>query len=351
MDDPLLRIFAGDRMKAIMDKLGVPRGEPIEAGMVSRSIESAQRKVENRNFDIRKQLLEYDNVANEQRQIIYSQRNEVLEAADPSELVTGLRAGAVESLVRRYVPVNSIEEQWELEPLQDELAQQFGVVLDLKKYLDEQDELDDQGLADLAVQAANAAYEAKWKQVGREPFADFERSIIIQTVDQSWREHLAALDHLRQGIHLRGYAQKDPKQEYKRESFALFEQLLERVRDSVTRVLMNVQVQSPEEAEEAARLASERALALAQAASPSHAEFNPQASFSAEDPEALALAAQATGGNTFSHADEQPAGPIPSSASNEQAQTVRRDMPKVGRNEPCPCGSGKKFKHCHGALA
>ncbi|MGA0004740.1 MAG: preprotein translocase subunit SecA, partial [Burkholderiaceae bacterium] len=245
MDDPLLRIFAGDRMKAIMDKLGVPRGEPIEAGMVSRSIESAQRKVENRNFDIRKQLLEYDNVANEQRQIIYSQRNEVLEAADPSELVTGLRAGAVESLVRRYVPVNSIEEQWELEPLQDELAQQFGVVLDLKKCLDEHDELDDQGLADLAVQAANAAYEAKWKQVGREPFADFERSILIQTVDQSWREHLAALDHLRQGIHLRGYAQKDPKQEYKRESFALFEQLLERVRDSVTRVLMNVQVQSP----------------------------------------------------------------------------------------------------------
>ncbi|MGA0101676.1 MAG: preprotein translocase subunit SecA, partial [Burkholderiaceae bacterium] len=225
MDDPLLRIFAGDRMKAIMDKLGVPRGEPIEAGMVSRSIESAQRKVENRNFDIRKQLLEYDNVANEQRQIIYSQRNEVLEAADPSELVTGLRAGAVESLVRRYVPVNSIEEQWELEPLQDELAQQFGVVLDLKKCLDEHDELDDQGLADLAVQAANAAYEAKWKQVGREPFADFERSILIQTVDQSWREHLAALDHLRQGIHLRGYAQKDPKQEYKRESFALFEQL------------------------------------------------------------------------------------------------------------------------------
>ena len=212
------RIFAGDRMKAIMDKLGVPRGEPIEAGMVSRSIESAQRKVENRNFDIRKQLLEYDNVANEQRQIIYSQRNEVLEASDPSELVGDLRAGAVEALVRRHVPVNSIEEQWALEPLQDELAQQFGVVLDLKKLVDEQDELDDQGLADLAVQAANSVYEEKWKRVGREPFADFERSIIIQTVDQSWREHLAALDHLRQGIHLRGYAQKDPKQEYKRES-------------------------------------------------------------------------------------------------------------------------------------
>ena len=150
---------------------------------------------------------------------------------------------------------------------------------------------------------------------------------------------------------MRGYAQKDPKQEYKRESFALFEQLLERVRDSVTRVLMNVQVQSPEEAEEAARLASERALALAQAASPSHAEFNPQASFSAEDPEALALAAQSMGGATFSQADDQPAGSISSSASNEPAQTVRRDMPKVGRNEPCPCGSGKKFKHCHGALA
>ena len=354
MDDPLLRIFAGDRMKAIMDKLGVPRGEPIEAGMVSRSIESAQRKVENRNFDIRKQLLEYDNVANEQRQIIYSQRNEVLEASDPSELVGDLRAGAVEALVRRYVPFNSIEEQWALEPLQDELAQQFGVVLDLKKLVDEQDELDDQGLADLAVQAANSVYEEKWKRVGREPFADFERSIIIQTVDQSWREHLAALDHLRQGIHLRGYAQKDPKQEYKRESFTLFEQLLERVRDSVSRVLMNVQVQSQEEAEEAARLANARALALAQAASPTHAEFNPEVSFSADDPEALAIAAQGQSTNALAQALAQSAGQFPASmpgsADSDQAQTVRRDMPKVGRNEPCPCGSGKKFKHCHGTL-
>lgn len=354
MDDPLLRIFAGDRMKAIMDKLGVPRGEPIEAGMVSRSIESAQRKVENRNFDIRKQLLEYDNVANEQRQIIYSQRNEVLEATDPSELVTDLRAGAVEALVRRHVPVNSIEEQWALEPLQDELAQQFGVVLDLKKLVDEQDELDDQGLADLAVQAANSVYEEKWKQVGRQPFADFERSIIIQTVDQSWREHLAALDHLRQGIHLRGYAQKDPKQEYKRESFTLFEQLLERVRDSVSRVLMNVQVQSQEEAEEAARLANARALALAQAANPTHAEFDPEASFLADDPETLAIAAQGQATNALAQALAQAPGQLPSSmpaAPSDQAQTVRRDMPKVGRNEPCPCGSGKKFKHCHGALA
>ena len=351
MDDPLLRIFAGDRMKAIMDKLGVPRGEPIEAGMVSRSIESAQRKVENRNFDIRKQLLEYDNVANEQRQIIYSQRNEVLEASDPSELVGDLRAGAVEALVRRYVPVNSIEEQWALEPLQDELAQQFGVVLDLKKLVDEQDELDDQGLADLAVQAANSVYEEKWKQVGREPFADFERSIIIQTVDQSWREHLAALDHLRQGIHLRGYAQKDPKQEYKRESFTLFEQLLERVRDSVSRVLMNVKVQSQEEAEEAARLANARALALAQAANPTHAEFNPEASFSADDTETLAMAAQGQSTNTLIQAPGQFPSSMPGSAASDQAQTVRRDMPKVGRNEPCPCGSGKKFKHCHGALA
>jgi preprotein translocase subunit SecA len=357
MDDPLLRIFAGDRMKAIMDKLGVPRGEPIEAGMVSRSIESAQRKVENRNFDIRKQLLEYDNVANEQRQIIYSQRNEVLEAQDPAELITGLRIGAVEALVRRYVPVNSIEEQWELEPLQEELAQQFGLALDLKKCVDEQDELDDQGVADLVVQAATQAYEEKWKQVGRDPFIDFERSILIQTVDQSWREHLAALDHLRQGIHLRGYAQKDPKQEYKRESFALFEQLLERVRDSVTRVLMNVQVQSQEEAEEAARLANARAQALADAANTLHASFNPEAAFSSDDPEALALAAQDLAANNLSG---EPArlsqGPVAgqslgSSTGGDQAQPVRRDLPKVGRNEPCPCGSGKKFKHCHGALA
>ena len=344
-------------MKAIMDKLGVPRGEPIEAGMVSRSIESAQRKVENRNFDIRKQLLEYDNVANEQRQIIYSQRNEVLEAQDPSELITGLRVGAVEALVRRYVPVNSIEEQWELEPLQEELAQQFGLALDLKKCVDEQDELDDQGVADLVVQAATQAYEEKWKQVGRDPFIDFERSILIQTVDQSWREHLAALDHLRQGIHLRGYAQKDPKQEYKRESFALFEQLLERVRDSVTRVLMNVQVQSQEEAEEAARLANARAQALADAANTLHASFNPEASFSSDDPEALALAAQDLAANNPSG---EPAGlsqgpvagsSLGSSTGGDQAQPVRRDLPKVGRNEPCPCGSGKKYKHCHGALA
>ena len=357
MDDPLLRIFAGDRMKAIMDKLGVPRGEPIEAGMVSRSIESAQRKVENRNFDIRKQLLEYDNVANEQRQIIYSQRNEVLEAQDPAELITGLRIGAVEALVRRYVPVNSIEEQWELEPLQEELAQQFGLALDLKKCVDEQDELDDQGVADLVVQAATQAYEEKWKQVGRDPFIDFERSILIQTVDQSWREHLAALDHLRQGIHLRGYAQKDPKQEYKRESFALFEQLLERVRDSVTRVLMNVQVQSQEEAEEAARLANARAQALADAANTLHASFNPEAAFSSDDPEALALAVQDLAANNLSG---EPAGlsqgpvagqSLGSSTGVDQAQPVRRDLPKVGRNEPCPCGSGKKFKHCHGALA
>lgn len=333
MDDPLLRIFAGDRMKAIMDRLGVPRGEPIEAGMVSRSIESAQRKVENRNFDMRKQLLEYDDVANEQRKIIYSQRNEILESEDLSELVTSLRRGSVEEVVRAYVPVESVEEQWDLEGLQKVLQNEWRLGIDLKSMADVNHELDDNDLTEAILQAADKAYADKVDPVGREAFNSFERSVLLQAVDSTWREHLAALDHLRQGIHLRGYAQKNPKQEYKREAFALFEQTLDRIRNEVTRVLMNVEVQSAEQVQQAAPAAPRLADVQYQ-----HADFDSQAALAGADPEALALAAQSP---VTSESDQE---------GQSAAAPVRRTEPKVGRNDPCPCGSGKKFKQCCGKL-
>jgi preprotein translocase subunit SecA len=334
MDDPLLRIFAGDRMKAIMNRLGVPRGEPIEAGMVSRSIESAQRKVENRNFDMRKQLLEYDDVANEQRKIIYSQRNEILESDDLSELVTNLRQGTLDEVVRAYVPQESIEEQWDLEGLQKALANDWRLSLDLKAMAESSQELDDGDIAQAVIQAANKAYAEKVEPVGREAFNSFERSVLLQAVDSTWREHLAALDHLRQGIHLRGYAQKNPKQEYKREAFALFEQTLDKIRNDVTRVLLNVEIQSAEQVEQAAPQAPRLADVQYQ-----HADFDSQAALAGADPEALALAAQSPE-SVQRQADEQ-----------ASVAPVRRVEPKVGRNDPCPCGSGKKFKQCCGRLA
>lgn len=335
MDDPLLRIFAGDRMKAIMTKLGVPRGEPIEAGMVSRSIESAQRKVENRNFDMRKQLLEYDDVANEQRKIIYSQRNEILESEDLADLVMSLRQGMMEEVVRTFVPAESVEEQWDLPGLERTLAEEWHLAIDLQSAAKANETFDDEDVLKLVIDAADKAYADKVEPVGREPFNNYERSVLLQAVDTTWREHLAALDHLRQGIHLRGYAQKNPKQEYKREAFALFEQTLDRIRHDVTRVLMNVEVQSAEQVEQAVPEAPALADVRYQ-----HADFDAQAALSGEDPEVLALAAQ------------QPSA-APASASGDSAavEQVRRSEPKVGRNDPCPCGSGKKYKQCHGKLA
>ncbi|MGA0881288.1 MAG: preprotein translocase subunit SecA, partial [Burkholderiaceae bacterium] len=252
MDDPLLRIFAGDRMKAIMDRLGVPRGEAIEAGMVTRSIEGAQRKVENRNFEIRKQLLDYDNVANEQRQIIYAQRNEILESDDLSGLVRQLREGSIEAAVRGFIPAESIEEQWDVPAAEAALRERFRLEVPLQAQIQQAQEIDDAGVVSLAIEAAQSAYDQKLALVPSGAFHEFERSILLQHLDSAWREHLAALDHLRQGIHLRGYAQKDPKQEYKREAFALFEQLLARVRDEVTGLLMSVEIASEEEAARAA---------------------------------------------------------------------------------------------------
>ena len=297
MEDPLLRIFAGEKMQALMNKLRLPEGEAIEAGIVSRSIETAQRKVESRNFDIRKQLLEYDDVANDQRKEIYALRNEILENKDVSGPVKELRDGYFTSLFRHYVPADTVEEQWDLEGLEKELKEQWNLDVPLKATLEKSESSDDQELLDMLLAATNKVYDEKVALVGHEAFAQFERNVLLQFLDQRWREHLSQLDMLRQGIYLRGYAQKQPKQEYKREAFELFANLLETVGADVARVLMNVQIRQPEPEEVAA--------AQQEAQAPAQQEALPQE----EDP--------------FAH---------------------------VGRNDPCPCGSGKKFKDCHGKL-
>ncbi len=297
MEDPLLRIFAGEKMQALMNKLRLPEGEAIEAGIVSRSIETAQRKVESRNFDIRKQLLEYDDVANDQRKEIYALRNEILENKDVSGPVKELRDGYFTSLFRHYVLADTVEEQWDLEGLEKELKEQWNLDVPLKATLEKSESSDDQELLDMLLAATNKVYDEKVALVGHEAFAQFERNVLLQFLDQRWREHLSQLDMLRQGIYLRGYAQKQPKQEYKREAFELFANLLETVGADVTRVLMNVQIRQPEPEEVAA--------AQQEAQAPAQQEALPQE----EDP--------------FAH---------------------------VGRNDPCPCGSGKKFKDCHGKL-
>jgi preprotein translocase subunit SecA len=328
MEDPLLRIFAGDRMRAIMDRLKMPEGEAIEAGMVSRSIETAQRKVEARNFDIRKQLLEYDDVANDQRREIYRLRNDILESDSVADMVANLRRGHFTDLFRSFVPAESVEEQWDIDGLAKALAGDWQIELPLRQWVDSEESLTDEQLLERVLKAADEAYGAKVGQVGAESFGNFERSIMLQLVDQHWREHLAALDHLRQGIHLRGYAQKQPKQEYKREAFELFGSLIDRVRADVIRILMNVRIQTPEEvaaAEQRIEQESERRLEQAQA---QHVAFG-----SAE--------AEQDGADTAVLAEgEEP-----------KAQPFKRYGDKIGRNDPCPCGSGRKYKQCHGKLA
>ncbi|MCE2970329.1 MAG: preprotein translocase subunit SecA [Burkholderiales bacterium] len=332
MGDPLLRIFAGDRMRAIVDRLKLPEGEAIEAGMVTRSIETAQRKVEARNFDIRKQLLEYDDVANDQRREIYRLRNEILETKDPAEMVTNLRHGFFTDLFRTHLPPETVEEQWDIAGLSKTLASDWGIDLPFAQWLESEENLHADDLLQRLLKAVDEAYAAKVAQVGAEAFSSFERSIMLQMLDGAWREHLAALDHLRQGIHLRGYAAKQPKQEYKREAFELFGLLLDRVRADVVRVLMNVRVQTQQEvaaAEQKMEEASERRLEQARA---QHAELGVGVAAAAEaatDVEALTL-------------------PEPTEV---KAQPFKRFGDKIGRNDPCPCGSGKKYKQCHGKLA
>ena len=317
LDDSLMRIFAGDRVRAIMDKLKMPEGEAIEAGIVTRSIESAQRKVEGRNFDVRKQLLEYDDVSNDQRKVIYQQRNDIIDALDLSAQITSLREGCMTEVVRAFVPAESVEEQWDLPGLQQLLAVDWGLSLDLAALVSAASEITDAEILDQVLQAANAAYEAKVALVGREQMGNFERVVLLQHIDSNWRDHLSALDYLRQGIHLRGYAQKQPKQEYKREAFQLFGMLLDTVRNEVTRLLMNVKIQSPEQVNQAAEQLETQAERL------SHVTYT--APTETGEPETLADSGLLT----------------------QSAQEV----PRVGRNDPCPCGSGLKYKACHGKLS
>ena len=333
LDDPLLRIFAGDRVRSIMDRLKMPEGEAIEAGIVTRSIESAQRKVEARNFDIRKQLLEYDDVANDQRKVIYQQRNELLESQDIGETIDAMRHSVLGDVVAQFVPEGSIEEQWDLPELEEALRRDWQLDLALQEMVNESTSITAEEIRDAVVQAADELYEAKVAMVGRESFAAFERSIMLQTMDRLWREHLAALDHLRQGIHLRGYAQKNPKQEYKREAFELFAAMLEAIKQDVTRVVMNVQIQSPEQLEEVAEQIEEQGGQI------DHVEFQ-HATFEAVDGAQIDAPALA----------ELPPGAVSASAA-AVAGTLTAEVPRVGRNDLCPCGSGKKYKHCHGKLA
>ena len=315
LDDPLMRIFAGDRVRSIMDRLKMPEGEAIEAGIVTRSIESAQRKVESRNFDIRKQLLEYDDVSNDQRKVIYQQRNDILDAVDLNGQITALREGCFTDMVRQYVPAETVEEQWDLASLEKVLADEWMLTLHLQEKVQASSAITDEEILEMVVAAANAHFQTKLDNVGADNFTSFERMILLQSIDTHWREHLSALDYLRQGIHLRGYAQKQPKQEYKREAFELFGQLLDAVKNEVTKTLMTVRIDSGDQIEQAAQAIEERAEQISNV--------------------------------TYTAPDE-----------SGEAQTVTTDMAgmqpafgPVGRNEPCPCGSGKKYKHCHGKLA
>jgi preprotein translocase subunit SecA len=338
LEDPLLRIFAGDRVRAIMDRLKMPEGEAIEAGIVSRSIESAQRKVEARNFDVRKQLLEYDDVSNDQRKVIYQQRNELLEANDITETITAMRHGVIADIVHQFVPAASIEEQWDVPELEEVLRNEWQLDLAIQEMINESNSINPEEILEAVEAAADEAYEAKVELVGRESFSAFERSIMLQTLDRAWREHLAALDHLRQGIHLRGYAQKNPKQEYKREAFELFAAMLDAVKLEVTRIVMNVQIQSPEQLEAAAEQMEEQGGHLENVEF-RHAEF---AEAGAAAPVAAEAATAAMIGDAMSHGH---------GAAPQSVHVNTDNVPKVGRNDPCPCGSGKKYKQCHGKIA
>ncbi|MEN9294368.1 MAG: hypothetical protein RIS03_62 [Pseudomonadota bacterium] len=313
LDDALLRIFAGERLRSIMDRLRMPEGEPIEAGMVTRSIESAQRKVEARNFDIRKQLLQYDDVANDQRKEIYRLRNEVLESDNVSALIANLREAYFSELIADYIPEDSVVEQWDVDGLQQVLTNDWGLAIDLAALIESQDEIDAEMILQQVLDLVAKIYQEKVEMVGQESFANFERSVILYSIDTHWREHLAALDHLRQGIHLRGYAQKDPKQEYRREAFELFSRLLDTVKLDVTRTIANVRIRTADELDQAAESMQ-------------------------EDLDVK--------GVQYQHAGVEEESDASTAAKPQPAQAG----PKVGRNDPCPCGSGKKYKHCHGQL-
>ena len=306
LDDPLMRIFASEKMGAMMQRLGMEEGEAIEHPWVTRAIENAQRKVETRNFDIRKQLLEYDDVANDQRKVIYEQRNELLEDGDMGETIAAIRNDVVNDIISEYIPPESLEEMWDVPGLEERLRADFQVELPLQQWLDEDDKLFEEKLREKIHAEIDAAYQAKVDMVGEDVMRQFEKAVMLQSLDNHWKEHLAAMDYLRQGIHLRGYAQKNPKQEYKRESFELFAAMLDNLKAEVISLLSKVKVQAQEDVDAVERQRAEQA-------------------------------AKATKTNE----DNQPAGTV---------RVGNRTEPKVGRNEPCPCGSGKKYKQCCGKL-
>jgi preprotein translocase subunit SecA len=317
LEDPLLRIFASDRMAAFMSKFKLPEGEAIEHSWVTRAIENAQRKVEARNFDLRKQILEYDDVANDQRKVIYQQRSELLESADISETIQGMRDGVLSDLMDQYLPPQAMEEQWDVPGLEKVLAAEYRLELPLVQWLEQEQQLNQEGLRLRIAEHATQQYQTKVELVGAEGMHRYERAIMLHILDTHWREHLAALDHLRQGIHLRGYAQKNPKQEYKREAFELFASMLDAIKLEVTQILMTVQVRSEEDVEQ-----TETAPAVGNVQY-HHADYE----------EALAESANAA------------------TAVQEEIKPYMRNGMKVGRNDPCPCGSGRKYKQCHGQLS
>jgi len=318
MEDSLLRIFTSDRMAGLIQS-GMEEGEAIESRMLSRSIEKAQRKVEGRNFDIRKQLLDYDDVANDQRKVVYELRDELMSVDDISEMIEHNRQDVFSSVIDEYIPPQSLEDMWDIAGLQDRLKNDFDLELDIQAWLDADDKLYEETLRERIVDSAVEVYKSKEATVGEQVLRNFEKSVMLQTLDNLWKEHLAAMDHLRQGIHLRGYAQKNPKQEYKRESFELFENLLETLKFDVVMILSKVRVQQQEEVE---RMEEQRRAQAEEAAR--RQQFQHQ-----------------TAENQLADGEEQ----------SDSQQPMVRETRKVGRNEPCPCGSGKKYKQCHGKIA
>ncbi|GIU33195.1 preprotein translocase subunit SecA [Shewanella schlegeliana] len=318
MEDSLMRIFASDRVSSMMKKLGMEQGEAIEHPWVSRAIENAQRKVEARNFDIRKQLLEFDDVANDQRQVVYAQRNELMDADSIQDTITNIQEDVVNGLVDQYIPRQSVEELWDVEGLEKRLQQEYAMNLPIQEWLDKEDDLHEETLRERIVETWVNAYKAKEEMVGEQVLRQFEKAVMLQTLDGLWKEHLSAMDHLRQGIHLRGYAQKNPKQEYKRESFELFQQMLESLKHDVISILSKVQVQAQSDVEEMEERRRQEDAKIRR---------------------------------DYQHAEAEALVGAEESAALAATQPVVRDGEKVGRNDPCPCGSGKKYKQCHGKLS
>jgi len=312
LQDNLMRIFASDRVASLMKRLGMKEDEAITNPMVTKAIENAQRKVEGHNFDMRKQLLEFDDVANDQRKVIYQQRNELLESEEIGETIAAIRVDVVNVAIDQFIPPESLEEQWDTPGLEQYLTQEFGVKLPISRWLEEDETLHEETLRQRIFQAIEAAYRQKETAAGADVMRQLEKSVMLQTLDQLWKEHLAAMDLLRQGIHLRGYAQKNPKQEFKRESFEMFTKMLDNIKHDVIRMLSLVQIQT----ESQVQAMEEQQRRAAEAAMQDMSFIHPQASNEGE----------------------------------EHVQPYVREHPKVGRNEPCPCGSGKKYKVCHGRL-